>query len=336
MPFVRLFLQLVLAACAGLFAFDARACDTASTSGSDTAARIAQIACAEHALWYAPFVDEQGRLASMRVSEAEGLRLRDGATPAWRRVAAYWQGGGVRWPYPGLPADADCNATGATAGGAALCRTFLIDTPWSAVFVSWVMTRAGVPGFQASARHVDYVRDAYLRGASGPYRLADPDADVPAVGDMLCFSRASQVFGTQGFRDWLGRAFSDTLPMHCDIVVSTSGNRARVVGGNVLQGVTMRVLPLNRLGKLWSLPRRRGGEPECQPFNPEACNFNRQDWVALLKLNPSANVPAVPATPQACCVICVLPMAPGMKRCPATPAGPNASPVTPPTPTPTP
>ncbi|HEY4582263.1 MAG TPA: DUF2272 domain-containing protein [Lysobacter sp.] len=325
---VRLLLHLVLAVALGLAATRARACDAGATSGTDTAARIAQAACAEHALWYAPFIDEQGRLASLRVSEGEGLRLRDGATPAWRRVAAYWQGSGVRWPYSGLPADADCSATGATAG-AALCRSFLVDTPWSAVFVSWVMTRAGVPGFQASARHVDYVRDAWLRGDAGPYRLADPDADVPAVGDMLCFSRASQVFGTQGFRDWLGRPFSDALPMHCDIVVSTAGGRARVVGGNVLQGVTMRVLPINRLGRLWSLPRRTGGEAECQPSNPQACNFNRQDWVALLKLNPSANVPApaVPGTPQSCCVVCMLPMAPGMKRCPATRAEPNASPV---------
>jgi hypothetical protein len=160
---------------------------------------------------------------------------------------------------------------------------------------------------------------------------SDPDTEAPSTGDLLCFSRlSSQVFGVQGFRDWLQRSYGGALPMHCDIVVSTAGNRARLVGGNVLQGVTLRVLPLNRLGRLWSLPRRAVGDAECGPDNAAACNFNRQDWVALLKLNPAANVPAPPlrSTPPACCVVCMLPMAPGMKRCPAQAAAPPAqSPV---------
>ncbi|AXK72131.1 DUF2272 domain-containing protein [Lysobacter sp. TY2-98] len=304
--------------------------DAAASTSGNTASRIAAIACAEHDLWYAPFIDENGRLANMRISEAEGSRLRDGATPAWQRVAMYWRGSGVQWPSPSLPAGADCNGTGGEVASA-LCRTFLIDTPWSAVFVSYVMTRAGVPGFQPSARHVDYVRDAFRGGDTAPYRLADPDAEAPATGDLICFSRVSQVFGVQGFRDWLARSSSAPLAMHCDIVVSTANNRARLVGGNVLQGVTMRVLPLNRLGKFWALPHRSIGEPECDPGTPSACNFNRQDWVALLKLNPSANVPAtgplMPGPPTKCCVVCMLPMAPDMKRCPAPATEPTTSPV---------
>lgn len=315
---------LILFVCARAQA--AGACAPMPAGAADTASRIAAIACAEHELWYAPFIDENGRLANLRISEAEGLRLRDGATPAWRRVAAYWQGSGVQWPPSGLPYGADC-ASNSAGTGAALCRTFLIDTPWSAVFVSWVMRRAGVPGFQSSARHLDYVRDAYRNGGSGPYRLADPDAEPPATGDLLCFARTPpQVFGAQGFREWLDRPFSGALAMHCDIVVSTSGNRARVVGGNVLQGVTMRVLPLNRTGRFWSLPRRTGGEAECHPDNAAACNLNRQDWVALLKLNPSANVQApmhsTPTTPSTCCVVCMLPMPEGIRRCPASQAEP--------------
>ncbi|WP_133479584.1 DUF2272 domain-containing protein [Cognatilysobacter segetis] len=314
-----------------VFAPHARASGCASpesAGGADTASRIASIACAEHDLWYSPFIDESGRLANLRISEAEGLRLRDRATPAWRRVAAYWLGSGVQWPAPGLPAGADCQGPDGSVG-VALCRTFLIDTPWSAVFVSYVLTRAGVPGFQSSIRHVDYVRAAFRSGEQGPYRMADPDREAPATGDLLCFSRqSSQVFGVQGFRDWLQRSYGGALPMHCDIVVSTAGNRARLVGGNVLQGVTMRVLPLNRLGRFWSLPRRTATEPECGPANAAACNFNRQDWVALLKLVPAANVPAPAATPQACCVVCMLPMAPGVRRCPPQAAEPaTQSPV---------
>jgi hypothetical protein len=278
----------------------------------DMASRIAQIACTEHAQWYAPFIDENGRLAHMRVSEAEALRLRDG-TPAWRRVAAYWQGSGVAWPPDGLSSQADC--FGEDRDRNALCRAFLVDTPWSAVFVSWVMARAGLPGFAHSARHVDYVRQAW-RDGTGPYRVADPDAEPPAVGDLLCYARTGQAYGVAGFRAWLERS-GGALAMHCDIVVSTANARARLVGGNVLQGVTMRVLPLNSSGRFWGLPRRTGGEAECSPALPTACNLHRHDWVALLKLNPAANVPAAapaaPATP--CCEVCQLPMPPGMRRC---------------------
>lgn len=292
----------------------------AGTDTGDTASRIAQIACAEHALWYSPFIDENGRLAQMRISEAESLRLRDGSTPAWRRVVAYWQGSGVDWPPHGLSPQADC--FGPANERNALCRTFLIDTPWSAVFVSWVMGRAGVPGFERSSRHVDYVRQAWRDGASGPYRLADPDAEPPSVGDLLCFARTGQAYGTAGFRRWL-ESGGGHLAMHCDIVVSTTRARARLVGGNVLQGVTMRVFPLNGTGRFWSLPRRAGTEPECSPATPAACNLHRQDWVALLKLNPAANVrmPGL-APPVHCCQVCQLPIPAGMQRCPAPSAAP--------------
>lgn len=304
---------LLLGLCAGLLpgtralAFDG----CADTSRTDMAARIAQVACAENARWYAPFIDENGRLAQMRVSEAEALRLRDG-TPAWRRVASYWRSAGVRWPAPGLSSNADC--TGTSDEGNALCRAFLVDTPWSAVFVSWVMARAGLGGFEHSMRHVDYVRQAW-RG-EGPYRLLAPDAEAPRVGDMLCYSRVSEPFGVAGFRSWLERGNGGPLAMHCDIVVSTANARARLVGGNVLQGVTMRVLPLNATGRFWNLPRRTGGEPTCSPDTATACNLHRQDWVALLRLQPSA-AQGAPAPSLPCCKVCTLPMPAGMRRCPA-------------------
>jgi hypothetical protein len=306
-------------------------CGAGAQAGS-LASEVAAIACAEHELWYAPFIDEHGRLAHIRVSEAEGLRLRDGSTPAWRRVAEYWRASGLRWPPPGFPPGADC-LPGATDAGAALCRVFLVDTPWSAVFVSWVMGRAGVDGFARSARHVDYVRDAFRQPDRGPYRLADPDLDTPAVGDLMCFARgSSQVLGAAGFRRWLQSSGAGALAMHCDIVVAATDDRARLVGGNVLQGVTMRVLPLNRAGRFWSLPRRMRGQPECHPSNATACNLHRQDWVALLKLDPAlaarrARNPVIrPVPAQPCCEICTLPLPAGMRRCTA-PSDPAALPA---------
>lgn len=282
-------------------------------SRDDAAARIAKAACAEHARWYMPFIDENGRLAQMRVAEAEALRLRDG-TPAWRRVAAYWQGAGLPQAWGGLMPQGDCSGT--SREGNALCRAFLIDTPWSAVFVSWVMAQAGLQDFEHSARHVDYVRRAWQ--GRGPYRLLDPEAEAPRTGDMLCYSRVGRPFGVAGFRQWLANDPGGPLAMHCDIVVSTANARARLIGGNVLQGVTMRVLPLNSKGRFWNLPRRTGADPECTPATPSACNLHRQDWVALLRLQPDARTaaPATPAPASQCCEICTLPMPEGMRRCP--------------------
>jgi len=82
--------------------------------------------------------------------------------------------------------------------------------------------------------------------------------------------------------------------MHCDVVIAASpggDGRLYTVGGNVLQGVTLRMLNLNRNGMPWPLPR--GSNAGCTPANEAACNFNRQNWAALLKLKPLHDAEAV-------------------------------------------
>lgn len=291
------------------------------------ASRIALLACAENATWYAPFIDAQGRLASTTVAESERLLLHDG-TPAWQRVADYWRGSGLLAQMTGFPGAADCSAGPGPAGNghlqSASCRAFLTDTPWSATFVSYVMTRAGLPGFIASASHIDFIREAYQHPDVSPYVLSDPDTIVPAAGDLLCFARGHEPIGAQGLRDFLANGTGDGLNMHCDIVVAANADgdsRLYLVGGNVLQGVTLRVLPLNRNGMIWGLPRRLGAPDTCQPGNESVCSFNRQDWVALLKLKPlpapsgALVLPGAPTQPR-CCTQCPLPMPVDLKRCP--------------------
>lgn len=330
-PVVRFFSSIVLRltglACIALAPGSAIAgaiCNQIPQSPPSYASRIALVACAENSLWYGPFIDAQGRLASITVSEGERMRLQDGATPAWQRVADYWKGSGLLSQMSGFPGAADCSYGG--DGGhlpTASCRAFLTDTPWSAAFVSFVMNRAGLPGFNGSASHIDFVRDAYRNPDSSPYVFSDPDTTAPAAGDLLCFSRGANVIGPQGLRDMLGNGSNDGLNMHCDIVVAANpGNDGKLylVGGNVLQGVTMRVLPLNRSGLVWALPRRIGNPGDCQPGNEAVCSFNRQDWVALLKLKPlpapSGPLPLPGTQPQQCCTQCPLPMLANMKRCP--------------------
>ena len=301
-------------------------------AAADVATRIAALACREHGLWYRPFIDRNGRIASSTIMESEALLLDDGESQAWRRVARYWQESGVLRQVGQLPGAIECE--GAASGGypAPGCRAFVIDNPWSAAFISWVMRRAGLPGFRASASHITYVRDAYRQPESSAYQFLDPARARPAPGDLLCYVRHhNRLYGYAGLVSAVDSG-NGGLDMHCDIVAATSpGNdsTAYLIGGNVQQGVTMRLLPLNRNGEFWGLPQRSGAESLCAPDNEAACNFNRQDWAVLLKLKPAdalatlpgaaslAPVSPEPSAAPVCCVNCVV--GSGVPRCPPKP-----------------
>jgi hypothetical protein len=296
-------------------------------SDPEVATRIAAIACDEHLRWRRPFIGTDGRLASSLVAEGEGRGLEDGGAP-WRQVAMYWRDAGLLG-QTGAAGGADCAYAIGNPGYPGLaCRGFVIDNPWSAAFVSWVMRRAGVPRFTHSGGHFDYVRAARLDAAGSPYLFQDPTSAIPATGDLLCYVRTGSVHGHAG----LARAIdggASGLAMHCDVVVAANPGgdaKAYLVGGNVQQAVTMRVLNLNAAGHFWNLPRRTEGAPECSPDTAAACDFNRQDWAVLLKLKPQAQLAQLgpvqpptfmPATPQqqVCCVNCVV--GSGVPRCPA-------------------
>jgi hypothetical protein len=304
-------------------AFASDPCVASPMESNSLPARIAAVACRESALWYRPFIDVNGRLASMSVAEAETSRLSDGVTPAWKRVADYWRGSGLLSQMASFPGASECAYASNDGYPSPACRAFLVDRPWSAAFVSYVMTQSGVPGFRPSPSHVDYVRDAALYPGASPFRFADPEVEKPAAGDLLCFVRgASSVAGYAGLKSFLELASGSGLAMHCDVVVAASPDgdgRLYAIGGNVLQGVTLRMLNLNRNGMLWALPR--GNNAGCTPANEAACNFNRQNWAALLKLKPLAPLPVPSVIPSAapgstnCCINCVVGAVPVVPRC---------------------
>lgn len=330
MRFLQLALAFCLLAACGV-AFAADQCPELRSRQSDpeVATRIAAVACEEHVRWRRPFIDANGRLAGAVVWEGEGNGLQDGGSP-WRQVAAYWQTSGLLGQMGYKPGASDCNYATANPGYPGLgCRGFVIDNPWSAAFVSWVMQRAGVPAFVSSGSHYDYVRAARRDPAGSPYRFLDPTGTAPAVGDLLCYVRSNRVYGHQGLAAAIDGG-ANGLPMHCDIVVAANAGgdgKAWLVGGNVLQAVTMRMLDLNAAGHLWGLSRRSDGDGECSPDTQAACDSNRQDWAALLKLKPQAQLaqlgpvappaflPRMPQPQQTCCVNCVL--GSGVPRCPA-------------------
>ncbi len=308
----------------------------------DIATRIAAVACNENMVWYRPFIDSDGRLASSSVVEAERSELGASSGPAWQRVAAYWGDAGLLQQMGGRVGAAECGYATTTVGlQSQACRSFVVDQPWSAAFVSWTMQRAGVPGFLSSASHFDYVRAARVNPQRSPYLFLDPVANAPAVGDMLCYVRSSRVYGHAGLADAIDGG-ANGLNMHCDIVTAAKAGgdgKAYLIGGNVQQAVTMRVLNLNATGRFWNLPMRSQGDAPCSPDAPAACNFNRQDWAVLLKLKPQAQLalmgPARLLPPprgrnmqQACCTRCVLGAVPEIPRCPVagTPLMPDTVP----------
>ncbi|WP_101927679.1 MULTISPECIES: DUF2272 domain-containing protein [Luteimonas] len=308
---------------------------------ADPATRLAAAACEEHQLWHRPFIDAEGRYAGSTVREAEAALLTNGEQ-AWRRVAGYWRGADLLARMQGRPGASDCLYAGLATMPSAACRAFVVDVPWSAAFVSWAARRARLPGFNGSPSHVDYVRDAYRNPATSPYRVVDPQAARPARGDMLCYVRAAnRVFGFAGLATLLSSDESG-LGMHCDIVVAAAeqgDGRAYLVGGNVLDGVTMRLMPLTAGGQFDRLAVRTLTDPPCSPDTPAGCNANRQDWAVLLQLRPAAElatllpappmggVPVLPApTPTTpgtapapmCCVECTV--GDGLPRCPVPPS----------------
>jgi len=298
--------------------------------GADAAA-IVRVACQEHRAWLQAFIEPDGKVGALGLGEAEAWPLDDGQTPAWQRVAAYWRESGTLAAVAGTPGAASCWAVPGNRTIDNDCRAFVLDTPWSAAFISWVMQRARLPGFIGSPRHVDYIARAWRTPASSPYRYEDPFTARPEPGDMLCFLReGTPGNGAQRLRAAL--AGQGPLPhrSHCEIVVAANpgGDRTLyLVSGNVLNTVAMRKLPLDRTGRLEAARILAGatasagvpatedaGAPEpgatveqdvplprpvdyvpgaCSPGRAWACDFNRQDWAVLLKLRPQAELDAL-------------------------------------------
>jgi len=286
-------------------------CDLPSRYGLTAAAiAIVRTACNEHRAWDQPFIDTQGRVASLSVTEAERVPLAWDGPPAWSRVAAYWRESGLLQSVGDRPGARSCLSADGSRWSEVDCRAFLIDTPWSATFVSWVMTRAGVAGFPASARHMDYIRAAFRAQASDPYVFTDPENSKPEPGDLLCLLRGrDDVIGFAGLSAALARNGTLGWPSHCDIVIAANvgGDRTLyLIGGNVFNTVMMRKLPLDRSGRLVlpkALATGDGSEDGigvalgCSPAQESQCDLNRRDWAALLKLRPTARLMAPP--PQA-------------------------------------
>ncbi|SDD13999.1 hypothetical protein SAMN05216345_106163 [Cupriavidus sp. YR651] len=120
---------------------------------------------------------------------------------------------------------------------------------WSAVFISWVMRKAGLNNdqFLTGQSHSMYVVDARDGKLARPAFHIVPTPALPRPGDLICAPR-----GRDKYLESPAEIGFGTTPMHCDIVVEVdpSARVVKAIGGNVQQSVSMDVIDLNDAGQL--------------------------------------------------------------------------------------
>lgn len=259
----------------------------------------------QHALFGGQTVERDGGMFRVGASEAE--------SSVWRQVAVFWQAlsesepptlvtsvGRVARAEIAAPSGGGASSRTDVAVQEALLRAAILDTPWSAAFISYLMKTAGFTRdeFAFSDSHSEYVRqalatsEAEAAGHGGPsaFRACDVATTRPRAGDLLCATRAGTT-GTRRF-DALPAAMAaagQPFPMHCDLVVrSDDGGDAKIdsIGGNVVNSVTLSRMTLNA-DKVLSAGylRPEGPQADCADAAP-ACrdHLSRRPWLVLLQL----------------------------------------------------
>lgn len=312
-------------------AASAQTCSAPQTQTA-LAAKLVDAALHEYRQFPGHRIDAQGRIWKFGAVEAEAELLYDPATGkpdpaqpehfAWRRVWHYWQtlaGHEKTSPeerqltsFPNLldnPAAQGrpqrvtvaamleqlkgLDAAGAEPLRQAVVRAAIVDTPWSAAFISYLMHQAGLTDsqFNFSATHANYIRGAFLAGDGYAYRACDPRTTIPRVGDLICYSRDREPL--VGYAAWKAAAprIGGGTKSHCDLVVSVDRKSSRIetVGGNVLQSVSMRKMKLNAAGTLSRSYQAEHYKPKAgsdcaRDITCRKDNLNVQYWGVLLQL----------------------------------------------------
>ncbi|MDW3683568.1 DUF2272 domain-containing protein [Cupriavidus sp. CV2] len=138
----------------------------------------------------------------------------------------------------------------AIVGKAVTCRQVTQGNwAWSAVFISWVMRKAGLDDrqFLTGDSHSMYVVDARDGILPAPAFRIEPLPAMPRPGDVICAAR-----GHDRYLDSAAEIGFGTTPMHCDIVVEVdpAARLVKAIGGNVQQSVSMELIELGDSGMI--------------------------------------------------------------------------------------
>jgi len=133
------------------------------------------------------------------------------------------------------------------------------DVAWSSAFISYIMKKAGAgKKFVYSPLHSKYITDSIANRKQGKTNEAFVGYKVneiaPKVGDLVCYSRQGGIdYDTTG-----------SYKSHCDLVVKKRKNEIEVIGGNVNNAVTKKILSTDNRGVLTD---------------------KKYDWFAVIKTN---------------------------------------------------
>lgn len=114
-------------------------------------------------------------------------------------------------------------------------RQYIVDTPWSAGFISYVAETSGTP-FPSAGSHVTYaqsIRDG-LNGTYNGWEVLDPASTPLQRGDIIIKNRGGNTLTFDTPR-WAGSS-------HGDVVTSANGFGVEVIGGNVSDTVKKKTI----------------------------------------------------------------------------------------------
>ena len=329
------------------------ACDAAAAKpAGELGRRIAQTAIDEFTSFGGHEIDSNGRLFRFGLTEAEHEED-DGGSPraslghlGWWQVMKYWRAlfGDdaaaakleVRGYSDASTSTDEKRATELLRTSAAellrladqvsdpeareilreaALRAAIVDTSWSAAFVSYVIRQSGVGAnaFQFANAHRVYIYDAFATSAaeltkepSDRIYRACPLATRPRAGDLICAQReaalasASEEDVRERIRAELAGAVEarSVRRTHCEVVayVDARAHKVYTIGGNVNQAVTARKMNLRRDFKFspaqkgscggaarWTLPRPAAAPPP-ESGQADKCSLNDKKWFVLLQV----------------------------------------------------
>ncbi len=329
-------------------------CDaTAAKPPSALGRRIAQTAIEEFTRFGGHEIDSNGRLFRFGLTEAEQEEEHGDNRPArlgqlaWWQVMKYWRalygndaadklevrGYGEASKSTDETQDATLlrtdaaqllRAADAVPDPAAreilretALRAAIIDTPWSAAFISYVMKQSGVSAkaFVFANAHRVFIYDAFATSADELanenndriYRACPVASTRPRVGDLICFQRepaladASDDAVRERIRGELagGSDARTVRRTHCDVVahIDAPARKMYVIGGNVNQSLAVKKLNLRQRGLTfpvmqkghcggpghWTLPQP-ASDTGREASLTRNCSLNDRKWFVLLQL----------------------------------------------------
>jgi hypothetical protein len=196
----------------------------------------------------------------------------------------------------------------------AALRGAIIDTPWSAAFISYVIREAGATAnqFKFANAHRVYIYDAFATSLAETaneagdrlYRACPLTTTKPRPGDLICAQREPSLadVGDGMVRERIRTELTsggDTRSVrrtHCEVVafIDAPARKVYSIGGNVNQAVSTRKLNLHTrglkfsasqkgncgAGKNWTMPQPSGEASH----GPVPCSLNDKQWFVLLQL----------------------------------------------------